>query len=332
MSHKLPTVAIVATGGTIASAGEHRLDIVEYHKDIYDAQRLLKEVPEAREAANLVVISQDTIGSDAIGPTDWVALHRTIESTASQHPEVDGFVITHGTATLEETAYFLNLTLKINKPIVVVGAQRPITGISTDGPINLLNAVRLAASERARGLGVLVVLNDEIHAAREVTKSSVFRLNAFQSPDFGVLGHTDLDDILIYRQPTRAHTVACEFDLHEVERLPRVDVVSSYAGSDGVAVDAFVDAGAKGLVVASLAPGLAPPAQTAALGRAIKCGVVVVYSCRAGAGRVLKFHIHQVEGSIVADNLTAQKARVLLMLALTRSADTDEIQAMFARY
>ena len=332
MSNQLPTVAIVATGGTIASAGEHSLDIVEYSKDIYTAERLLEEIPEARDAANLVVVSQDTIGSDAIGPDDWLKLHQKIESTARQHPQVDGFVITHGTATLEETAYFLNLTLKLDKPIVVVGAQRPITGISTDGPINLVSAIRLAASDRARGLGVLVVLNDEIHAARDVTKRSVFRLNAFQTPDFGVLGHTDLDDIVIYRRPTRRHTVTSEFDLSEVGTLPRVEIVSSYAGADGVAVDAFVEAGAKGLVVASLAPGLAPPLQTTALQRAVERGVVVAYSCRAGAGRVLKFHLHQVEGSLVADNLSPQKARILLMLALTRSSQAEKIQPLFREY
>ena len=332
MSDHLPTVAIVATGGTIASAGEHSLDIIEYSKDIYPPERLLEEIPEARETANLVVVSQDTIGSDAIGPDDWLKLHQKIESTAREHPEVDGFVITHGTATLEETAYFLNLTVKIDKPIVVVGAQRPITGISTDGPINLVNAIRLAASKVARGLGVLVVLNDEIHAARDVTKRSVFRLNAFQTPDFGVLGHTDLDEILIYRRPTRRHTTNSEFDLSAVRKLPRVEIVSSYAGADGVAVDAFVEAGAVGLVVASLAPGTAPPEQSAALARAVDRGVVVAYSCRAGAGRVLKFHIQQVKGSIVADNLSPQKARILLALALTRVSKTAAIQDMFGQY
>ena len=331
-THSLPTVAIIATGGTIASAGEHSLDIVEYNKDIYEAHRLLDEIPEACTAAELVIVSQNTIGSDAIGPPDWLALHQTIESTALEHPQVDGFVVTHGTATLEETAYFLNLTLKVDKPVVVVGAQRPITGISSDGPINLLNAVRLAASERARGLGVLVVLNDEIHAARDVSKRSVFRLNAFHSPDFGVLGHMDLDDILIYSRTTVFYTIDSEFDLQAVGQLPRVDVVTSYAGSDGVAVEAFVEAGAKGLVVASLAPGLAPPSQTLALRGAIDSGVIVVYSCRAGAGRVLKFQIHQVQGSIVADNLTPQKARVLLMLALTRYTDANDIQTLFSRY
>ena len=332
MSTKLPKIAIIATGGTIASAGEDTLDIVEYRKAIYTAEQLLTEIPEASAAADLVVVSQATIGSDAIGPSDWLALHRSIESTAREHPDVDGFVITHGTATLEETAYFLNLALKVDKPVVVVGAQRPITGISSDGPINLLNAIRLAASEAARGLGVLVVMNDEIHAARDVSKGSVFRLNAFRSPDFGVLGHTDMDKIDIYRKPTRQHTLDTEFDLAGVQDLPRVDVVPSYAGADGVAVNAFIAAGAKGLVVASLAPGTAPPTQTAALEQAVEQGVVVVYSCRAGAGRVLKFYIDQVKGSIVADNLTPQKARVLLMLGLTRNADANVIQRMFERY
>ena len=332
MSNQLPKVAVIATGGTIASVGEHSLDIIEYQKDIYDAERLLREIPEASAVAELLVVSQDTIGSDAIGPVEWLELHRNIEATARTNPDVRGFVVTHGTATLEETAYFLSLTLKVDRPVVVVGAQRPITGISTDGPINLLSAIRLAASEAAKGLGVLVVLNDEIHAARAVTKGSGFRLNAFQTPDFGVLGHTDMDEIFIYRRPTRCHTVTSEFDLRGVETLPRVDIVSSYAGADGVLVDALVEAGVQGLVVASLAPGLAPPLQTAALREAVRCGVVVAYSCRAGAGRVLKFYKHQAEGSIVADNLSPQKARVLMMLALTRTSVSAEIQRMFGEY
>ena len=332
MNNHLPKVAIIATGGTIASAGEHSLDIVEYDKDIYAAERLLQEIPEARGVADLLVVSHVTIGSDAIGPADWLTLHEKIEATAREHPDVSGFVITHGTATLEETAYFLNLTLKVDRPVVVVGAQRPITGISTDGPMNLLGAIRLAACEAARGLGVLVILNEEIHAARDVTKGSVFRLDAFRTPDFGVLGHTDLDDIRIYRQPTRRHTVGTEFDLSAVETLPTVGIVASYAGADRVAVEAFVAAGVEGLVVSSLAPGMAPPGQTSALRQAVEQGVVVAYSCRAGAGRVLKFHIHQVQGSIVADNLNPQKARVLMMLALTRSSQAEEIQRMFGEY
>ena len=332
MNEPRPKVAIIATGGTIASAGEHSLDIIEYDKDIYTAERLLEEIPEARRVADLLVVSHVTIGSDAIGPNDWLTLHRKIEATAREHPDVGGFVVTHGTATLEETAYFLNLTLKIDRPVVVVGAQRPITGLSTDGPMNLVGAIRLAGCEAARGLGVLVVLNDEIHAAREVTKGSVFRLDAFRTPDFGVLGHTDLDEIRIYRQPTRRHTVASEFDLSEIETLPQVGVVASYAGADGVAVEAFVASGAKGLVISSLAPGMVPPAQTCALRKAVEQGVVVAYSCRAGAGRVLKFYIYQVEGSIVTDNLNPQKARVLLMLALTRTTQAEEIQRMFNEY
>lgn len=332
MSGAKPKVAVIATGGTIATQGEHSLDLVEYRSGVLATADLLARIPELEQTAELVSIPYAAVGSDAIGPEQWLALTREIESQSEAQPDLRGIVVTHGTATLEETAYFLNLSLKVSLPVVVVGAQRPITGLSTDGPLNLVNAVRVAANDASRGLGVLVLLNDEIHAAREVTKSSVYRLHAFQTPEFGALGHADPDVVSIYRRPVRRHAPDTEFDLTGIDSLPRVDIVPSYAGADGAAISAFVEAGAHGLVFSALAPGWATPAQAEALQEAHDRGVIIVYSTRAAGGRVLPLRKHHVEGSVTADNLSPQKARILLMLALTRSRECGEIQRMFGDY
>jgi L-asparaginase len=332
MRATVPKVALIGTGGTIGSTGFHSLDLVEYLGPMLSIQELLAKVPECFEVADIVTVEHSVISSDAIGISDWLSLTRLIETTAREHADLAGIVVTHGTATMEETAYFLNLALNVDIPVVIVGAQRPITGLSSDASMNLFSAMRVAASEAVRGLGVLVVMNEQIHAARDVTKRAVFRLDAFESPSFGVLGHTDLDAIHIYRTPVRKHTTETEFSVGERQSLPRVDIVSSYADADGAAVEAFVAAGARGLVVSALAPGAAPPKQNGALLKAIDAGVAVVYTTRAGAGRTLKLAESQARGSITADNLNAQKARVLLMLALIEDADAARLQRIFDTY
>ena len=194
-------------------------------------------------------ISYAVLQSNTIGPPQWLELARRIHELADADPGLDGLVVTHGTATLEETAYFLNLALKTDVPVVLTGAQRPATGLSTDGPMNLLNAVRVAGSRELgglRGLGVLVVLNDEIQAAREVTKTSTLRLQTFRTADFGILGHADGDRVVLYRSPTRRHAPDTEFEVGELAELPRVDIVVSYAGGDGAMIRAAVEAGARG--------------------------------------------------------------------------------------
>jgi L-asparaginase len=199
--------------------------------------------------------------------------------------------------------------------------------------MNLLNAVRVAGAPEARGLGVLVLLNDEIQAAREVTKTSTYRLETFRSPDLGMLGYADPDGrVAIYRRPTRRHAPDTEFDVRGVTDLPRVDIALAYAGADGAAVRAFVTAGARAIVSAGLAPGVTPTAQTNALLEARQAGVVIVQSTRAGSGRVLPRAVLAERGFVAADNLNPQKARVLAMLALTVSADRGAIQRMFDEY
>jgi L-asparaginase len=249
-----------------------------------------------------------------------------------EHPGLDGIVIGHGTATLEETAYFLNLTLKTSVPVVLVGAQRPSSALSSDAGMNLVNAIRVAASPEARGMGVLVVLNDEIHAAREVTKTSTLRLQTFRTPDFGVLGHADADAVVFYRQPVRCRAPDTEFDISALDALPRVDISYSYAGADGTAVRAFAAAGARGIVSAGFAPGFSAPGEAEALKAAVSQGIVVVQSTRAGSGRTFQSSRLKAGGLLIADNLNPQKARILLSLALTNGQDDEEIMRIFRTY
>ena len=245
---------------------------------------------------------------------------------------VAGIVIGHGTASIEETAYALNLTLKVAVPVVIVGSQRPASALSTDAGMNLVNAVRTAAAPQSRGRGVLVLLNDEIQAAREVTKTSTFRLQTFRTPDFGVLGHADGDQVAYYRAPERRRAPDTEFDIRNLEALPRVDIAYAYAGADGTAVRAFMAAGAQGIVAAGFAPGMSTPGDFAAMREAVQRGVVVVQSTRAGSGRVFRGQRLTDAGILAADNLNPQKARILLTLALTVGRDPATVERIFRAY
>ena len=331
----LPKVAVIGTGGTISSVGRDSLDLVDYTAtgQKYQADELVERFPEVRRVADVTAVRFRAVSSTDIGVAEWLELVRTIHDVAASGDKFDGIVVTHGTATLEETAYFLNLTLKTDIPVVLVGAQRPASALGTDAGMNLLNAVRVAGSAQARGLGVLVLLNDEIHAARDVTKTSTQRLHTFRSPDFGILGHADGDGtVAFYRRPTRINAPDTEFEISKLDALPRVDIALSYAGADGAAVDAFVSAGARGIVAAGFAPGSCTKAQIDALNRARNAGVAVVQSTRAGSGRVATINTQRIEGAVSADNLPPQKARILLMLALTVSDNRDGLTRMFAAY
>jgi len=250
-------VALIGTGGTISSIGRGSLDLWEYMDTSRKAEpdELLERFPEVGEAAEIVPVRFRAVGSTAIGPGDWLALDAAVHDAVARETPLDGVVITHGTATLEETAYFLNLTLKVDATVVLVGSQRPATGLSSDAGLNLLNAVRVAGAPEARGLGVLVLLNDEIQTARDVTKTSTLRLETFRSPDLGMLGYADPDGrVAIYRRPSRRRAPDTEFDARGRTQLPRVDIAASYAGADGTAIRAFVAAGARAIVSASLPP------------------------------------------------------------------------------
>ncbi len=332
-STELPKVVVVGTGGTIHSVGKNSLDIVRYgeNKAKYDVVELLAKVTETVLVTQPVPIPYKTVGSPSIGPETWVELVDVITESVKEHQPA-GVVVTHGTASLEETAYFLNLTLHVDVPVVVVGSQRPISGISTDGAINLVNALRVAADPGSRGMGVMVLLNDEIHSAREVAKTSTLRMQTFRTRDFGVLGHADADKISFYRQPVRKRAPETEFTVKTGDELPRVDISYSYAGDDGAATDAFVAVGAKGIVSAGFAPGGATDGEREAFNRAADAGVQVMISTRVGSGRVVEAEGGRPKGSIPADNLTPQKSRILLMLALSITSDPQEIRRIFATY
>ena len=285
---KKPKVAVIGTGGTITSlSGNGPLDLYEYTATgkMLEADQLVDKFPEVRNVAEIIPVRFKAVPSTAVAFPEWKQVVIEADKVAAAHPDLAGIVVLHGTATLEETAYALNLTAKVKVPIVVVGAQRPASALSTDAGLNLVNAVRTAACPEARGMGVLVCLNDEIQAAREVTKTSTARLQTFRSPDFGVLGQADGDSINFYRKPLRRGAPDTEFDIRTLDALPRVDIAYSYAGNDGAATRAFIAAGAKGIVAAAFAPGMLAPVEMEAMKAAVAAGVVVVISSRAGSGR-----------------------------------------------
>jgi L-asparaginase len=333
MSEK-PKVALIGTGGTITSIGRDAMDLQDYTvvKTMLDPRAMLEMFPDAAAQADVVPVPYKTVPSPSIGPSDWKRLVHAMDEAVSDHPDLTGIVILHGTSTLEETAYALNLLAKVEVPIVVVGAQRPASALSTDAGMNLANAIRVACHPGAQGLGVLVMLNDEIQAAREVTKTSTYRLQTFRTPDFGVLGQVDGDSINIYRHPVRRRAPDTIFDIRNRDALPRVDISYAYAGSDGTAVRAFMAAGAEGIVSAAFAPGYNAPEEFEALAEAAASGIVVVQSSRSGSGRVFALHVSRKAGILGADNLSPQKARILLACALTVTRDPAEIAKIFADY
>lgn len=327
-----PKVALIGSGGTISSLGEDGFDVQDYgrHGKILDGKGMLEKFPRIGELAEIVPVEFPPVLSTQIGFPEWKQMAQLIQAL-SQDPDMAGVIILHGTATMEETAYALNLGLTTDLPVAITGAQRPASAISTDAEANMVAAIRTVLHPDARGMGVLLVLNEEIQAARDVTKTSVWRLQTFRTPDFGVLGHADAHGVEIYRRPVRKSTVETEFDLTALEALPRVDISYCYAGVDGTAVRAFVQAGAAGIVSAGFAPGMSAPAEHAALGVAVKAGVVVMQSTRA-SGRVNALSGLRKAGILPADNLNPQKARILLAFALTVTDDPAEIARIFATY
>jgi L-asparaginase len=329
----LPRIAVIGTGGTISSLGASSLDVLDYPEfgQKLTCEALLDRFPETRLVAEPVPITFRQVGSTAIGPADWLELRALIHRTAAD-PAIAGFVIPHGTATLEETAFFLNLTLGISQPVVLVGAQRPASALGSDAGMNLVNALRVAGSAEARGKGVLVVLNDEIHPARDVVKTSTYRVQTFRSFDFGALGHVDGDGPHFYRAPLKVHMPDTPFAGRDIADLPRVEIVYSYAGADGALVRAAVAAGARGLVSAGFAPGSPTPEQRAAFIEAAQAGVVVVQCSRAASGRVAPRRHLREAGIVAGEDFSPQKARILLTLMLTTTRDIAEIQTAFQAY
>ena len=318
-----PRVHIVATGGTIASTNYY-----SGNQSHVGVEALVRAVPRLDSIATLSAQQFSNIASSGMTPATWLQMSRAISDTLRAHRDLAGIVVTHGTDTMEETAYFLDLTIRDPRPVVVTGAMRPADGIGVDGPANLYNAVRVVAAPSSRDRGTMLVLNDEILAARDATKSNTTRPNAFTAPYRGDLGLAEPEGI-VYHRPASRRTV---FDLGEVTELPRVDIAYSYAGADGADIDAFVAAGAKGIVVAATGRGSVPGAQRRAVERALAKNVVVVVGSRAGSGGVPVgegMRGGTTPTMIGSGDLNPQKARVLLMLALTRTQDRREIAKIF---
>ena len=330
-----PTVRVIGTGGSIAGVGPDRMDFILYPEigNHITIQQSLDRVPEIQEIADVRSEDLVSVGSTAIGAAEWLGLARRINQIFRDEPDVAGVAITHGTATLEETSYFLHLTIKSSKPVVITGAMRPPTALSTDADLNLLDAVRTAACPDSAGLGVLTVLNNEIQCGRDVTKASTFRVETFRPNELGFLGYADSDGkVIFYRAPLRRHTSNTPFMVDSMTDLPRVDIVYSYAGADGLLVDAVRSNGSDGLVLAGFGGGTFPPAVIDAAVKVVDSGIPVVLATRSTAGRVVTTPKKDEQGFIVSDNLLPQKARILLMLGLTISKDRHELQQMFYDY
>jgi L-asparaginase len=321
-----PSILLIATGGTIAGKGAPG-KTTNYRPGEISVEALLESVPGIQEIADIEAIQFLNIGSIALTHSDWLRLTNLVNRKFTENPDLSGIVITHGTDVLEETAYFLHLTVKDPRPVVIVGSMRPATAISADGPLNLLNAMRVASCPESVGKGVLVVLNEEIHCARDVTKSNANKVETFQSPYSGPLGFVKGDEVRFYHQPTRLHTYQTVFDVSNLDELPRVDIAYSHVMADGVAIEAFVAAGAKGIVVAAAGAGAVTQSLRLAMEQASIQGVAVLLGSRTGSGLVGPAKPEHIQkGALTADNLNPQKARVLLGLALAHSQDRIKIQ------
>ena len=331
----LPLVWVLSTGGTIAGKGSSATDLSNYKSGSLLGEEIVRAVPEITQIANVKVEQIVNVNSSDITLDNWLTLANRINTILADDPQVAGIVVTHGTNTLEETAYFLNLTVRSERPVILVGSMRPATAISADGPLNLLNAIRTASAPEARGKGVLIVMNDEINGARDVTKTNTYRVETFRAPELGLLGYVDEDKVSFYRASTRRHTHNSEFEIAAIKGLPKVEIVYSYIQPGTEMIQAIVRSGARGIVFAGAGAGglssfeksavasLLPPAGQAP---------ILVRSSRVGNGRVIGRDEYDRIGMIPADTLNPQKARILLMLALTRTTDPKEIQRMFAEY
>jgi L-asparaginase len=305
---QLPRVLVITTGGTIGLSG----------------QELVEAVPQLATVADITVEEFVQFGSSSMRPEHWVGLARRINRAFSEDADLEGVVVTHGTDTMEETAYFLHLTVRDERPVVVTGAMRGPSAISADGPANVVAATSVAVAPSVRGTGVLVVLNDEIHSARDVRKMDSNRVDAFRS-EWGPLGVVDSDGILVHRTLRTRHTTTSELGLPP-DSLPQVPIVADYAGSDGSVIRQWADRGVGGIVVQAFANGRTSPGTTAAMQEVAASGVPIALASRVPEGRVMR----RDQGLVIAvGDLSPHKARVLLMLALGQPRDPEELRRIF---
>ncbi|WP_323808425.1 type II asparaginase [Campylobacter jejuni] len=324
-------IAILGTGGTIAGFIDSTIATTGYTAGAIDIDVLIKAVPQIRDLADISWEQIVNIDSSNMCDEIWLRLAKKIAKLFAEG--IDGVVITHGTDTMEETAYFLNLTIKSDKPVVLVGAMRPSTAISADGPKNLYNAVALVANKEAKNKGIMVAINDKILSARGVVKTHSLNVDAFSSPDFGDLGYIVDGKVFFYNNVTKAHTKNAPFDVSKLTSLPKVDILYSYSNDgSGVAAKALFEHGTKGIVVAGSGAGSIHKNQKDVLKELLKKGLKVVVSSRVVAGCVAVSDSDEKLGFISAEDLNPQKARVLLILALTKTSDPKKIQEYFLKY
>jgi L-asparaginase len=331
-SGALPTVVVLATGGTIAGAAASDVQAA-YTSGQVGVEQLLAAVPQAKKLATLRGEQISNIGSQDMNDEVWLKLAKRINELAAQ-PDVAGIVITHGTDTIEETAYFLNLVVKSRKPVVLTAAMRPSTALSADGPLNFFNAVAVAANKDAGGRGVLVVANDWIHGASSLTKTSTTAVQTFLSPLSGLIGTVAYGTVEFYRGPVGRHTIDSEFSLDGVTALPRVDIIMAYENMDGALIDAAAAAGAKGIVIAGVGNGNLTDPAVKTLTKVAKNGIVCVRSSRVTTG-VIGRNVELDDdklGFVAAMEHNPQKARVLLRLALLKTRSNADLQRLYAEY
>jgi L-asparaginase len=314
----MPLIKIIATGGTIANTSRGLIGIDE----------VLKDIPQARAMADFEVVEATRVRSGSLRLAHWLDVAKAA-SAAAEDRRINAIIVTHGTFTTEETAYFLHLTVRTEKPLVVVVSQRKHDEVGNDGDRNLLDAIRLALCPDARGKGVLVTLHEEVHSAREVVKTNQ-RPGGFVSLGRGMLGHIEEDQVSFFAAPTRRHTFRSEFDIREIRDLPRIDVIAAYVGADDAGAQACVAAGAQGLVISGYAYNGRPSAdQQAGIEKIAASGIPVVLASRGGQGRI---PVDWDDPYIQGDSLVPHKARILLMLGLTKTKEPRELQRMFNEY
>lgn len=317
-----PEVLILTTGGTIASPTD---------APQIDGHTLVRAVPQLADHASLDVEEFSRVGSSKLTPTHWLGLANRINSAFADNPDLTAVVITHGTDTMEETAFFLHLTVRSDKPVVLVGSMRSADEISADGPANLLNAIRVSVSEAAIGKGVMVVLNEDISSARDVWKTDNRRVHTFRSSSTGFLGTVDPDGVRFYQESLRPHTSRTEFDVSSLKELPRVAILSDFTGIDSVLVTEFATLKMDGLVIRTFAGGRMSDGMLAGLRETADAGPPIVITSRVPGGRIVSAPNYDFP-AIVASDLPDNKARILLMLALTRTHDRIGIQRIFDIY
>ena len=320
-------LAVLATGGTIAGTGNHA-NSAQYTSAILGIEHLLQQLPVPPHV-ELTGYQLDNIGSQAVDIAHWQRWHHQISQLISEY---DGLVLLHGTDTLEETAYFLNLTLASHKPVVITGAMRPATAIGSDGPSNLLDAIQVASCRRAYNSGVLVVFSGQIFSARGVRKVSTTRLDAFADPDAGSLGQVHGNEVRFHRELIQRHTSSSEFAGYTLRNLARVAILYGYTADTSYQVHAVQQQGEQGLIMAGVGNGNLNPALQTTLSQAVAHGLVVVRASRTHQGAVTAGEIDDEQSGFVRSPLSPVKSRILLMLALPKVADRQRLQQLFNRY